>query len=256
MTHGDGSTKPRRGRTTRLVAAAASVVLTAVGGVYAFGWSPGAEAPQNAPRLVAYWPLADNPDATQAVNAVTGGSPMRLGTARFAQVAAPDRDGAALPETNHPGIAVAGKALTGAASGTGASWSIEFIARAVSNGTPSGAWMPLRWTTKNASWYLLLTDAPDGDLTLVATATNSAGPNTTLGTSDNTSIDSQWHQYRIAVRQSGLEVALTLSRDGVQQDAAVLEAIAGEVTEVSVGESTDVLASSSVGHVKVWSYKV
>lgn len=205
--------------------------------------------------LVAFWPMTDGAEATSVGSAITGGQDLiPLGALEFSRVDGPPGDPFTFPETNTGAAGVARSAVTAAVTAdTTGSWTFEFNARGVSNGTASAAWIPLTWTTANMTWKVMLTDQPDGDILVQGDQLNVAGGTVLIGPSGQATIDSQWHQYRVTLSQVGGNMTVTLYRDGVQLATATTGGTAGRIMSISPWESTNVIASSSIGDVALYS---
>jgi hypothetical protein len=204
---------------------------------------------QTAP--LAYWTLEDGPDSTQAASALLDGPPLLLtrGSVRFAGTAGP-AGSSSLADFSSGGT------MTGLVPFTTTinSWRIEFVTL-WREFAPAGFGIPLSWRTGGtiAEWELVATEFGSGGIFFNYT-TAAGGSGSSVGAANIKVDDDLWHHLRIDGVQSGGNIVITISLDGV---AVLTETMTtqtmGRVNSVIINPTGDTVEEvPSLGHLAIW----
>ncbi|MFE3578706.1 hypothetical protein [Streptomyces vinaceus] len=189
--------------------------------------------------LVAYWPLEDGQDSTQAYSPIPGVQPLTVSGLRMAA------DGS-MPSSDPLPTIASGATLTGLVPTyiSGGIWSVLFYYQVPS--APSGSGTILQWTTTGSPWtiftlnftatgYELTADSGDGALTLVTAVNISA--NWGHG----------WYLFAAVGIQNGSNILMITSGGSGTLTSSTL----GRVSSVTTRFGSS-LAGSSIGHLAVY----
>ncbi|MFD4740625.1 hypothetical protein ACFWNQ_25155 [Streptomyces virginiae] len=195
--------------------------------------------PVDAANLVAYWPLEDGQNSTQAYSPIVGVQPLTVSGLRMgADSSMPAAD--ALP-TIAAGATLNGAVPTYASSSI---WEIDFYYQVPS--APSGGGVILQWTTNGSPWtiwtlrftasgYELTTETGDGALTLV----------TAVNISSNWG--KGWFRFSVVAIQSGADISVLTSGGSATLSNATIGRVTGFAT--SFGSS---LTGVGIGHLTLY----
>ncbi|MFB6811252.1 hypothetical protein [Streptomyces sp. NPDC056387] len=189
--------------------------------------------------LIAYWPLEDGQDSTQAYSPVPGVQPLTVSGLRMAA-------DSSMPSSDALPTIAAGATLTGIVPpySSGGIWSVLVYYQVPS--APSTSGTVLQWTTTGSPWtiftltftatgYELTADSGDGALTLVAAVNISA--NWGRG----------WNLFAAVALQNGSDVlVITSGGSGTLTNSTV-----GRVTSFDTRFGAS-LAGAGIGHLAVY----
>ncbi|MFG2976308.1 hypothetical protein ACGFYY_25410 [Streptomyces sp. NPDC048331] len=195
--------------------------------------------PVDATNLVAYWPLEDGQNSTQAYSPILGVQPLTVSGLRMAA-------DSSMPAADALPTIAAGATLYGAVPTYASSsiWEIDFYYQVPS--APSGGGVILQWTTNGSPWtiwtlrftasgYELTTETGDGALTLVTAVNLSA--NWGKG----------WFRFSVVAIQSGADIYVLTSGGSAILSNATIGRVTGFAT--AFGSS---LAGVGIGHLALY----
>lgn len=174
---------------------------------------------------VAYWRMEDNAGAAfGAPTAGAAGMMPQAGTVVWADQT--DLVGATQAPTTSDAT------LIGAVSGgSSTSWHVEFVAKGsftsiaiarVYTDSPTANTYRVTWPSSSAGTMTVFVTAPDGTLLGGASTGTAAGDDW----------EDNWHHIGITAEQSGSDISVTLTVDGVAQSEPISSVTTGAVTEV------------------------
>ncbi|MFF0721352.1 hypothetical protein [Micromonospora sp. NPDC003816] len=160
---------------------------------------------------VAWWPLEDGSESTQAASGIPGGRPMRVrvGQIQFDADGPPGAAGAAIPSTDVEST-ISGDVV--GASATAWQVAVWFRASVDAPGSYAGV-MPVRVETPNMYFELF---GQANTASTVVVGLFGTGPSEYLSSTGPTPLDGRWHLVQFRVSQVGGNAAVVLVLDGVQ----------------------------------------
>lgn len=212
--------------------------------------------------VVAYWPLTDGTNSTQAASGLPSGVAMvELGDVTYASVdgpaGAPDR----LPELIGSDGGWRGGFTAPVSMADTGEWSVDFWVKASSDDPANGLAGGLTWRV-SGSYGQYAYHMRFGD-TLGTIRIDNDGDNDTdtLFLSFNV-FDGQWHHVRVCAQQNGTTAELQAYEDGVLADTlSTANQTIGVITEINAGDYAslipskyqvpDLVTSTSVGHIVI-----
>lgn len=164
---------------------------------------------------LAYWPLEDGVDSTQAASGLVGGGPMVVdtGVMDFVNESPVGGGGSAKPQVTAENSLSA--AITGASS---TAWQVSVWTRGVTDGVVTFPYyVPLEVRTDTGIVYrLVLQSFTTDDVSFARYESEAAtSPSEYVGTTgDAAEIDGQWHLVQATIAKVGADAAVSLYYDG------------------------------------------
>ncbi|MEV0114468.1 hypothetical protein AB0H77_14625 [Streptomyces sp. NPDC050844] len=203
---------------------------------------------------LAYWPMEDGREATQASSPIAGLSPLRLTRANWAAVDSLPSSGALPTLASNSGSLPMMDGRVPASSGSLSGWSVQFVYRLDSVPADLRTFLRIRSTGTVAEWYLQQQN--NGARILGRNDDGGTVVSQDIGTTND--LFNQWMRVEFRVTQSGSTVEWVIRWTDVGGDAG---SFSGTFTG-TIGRPTAVasppdgysplLDGMAIGHISVW----